>query len=241
LIASPPAWFAEAERVGNELRVLIEGEIRIAYAGNAPLYIRERFGSHALKSIIAISESNFERLAPPVLLKTFCAAMLLRYAVNRSAYRVLATKAGYRDPRIYKRSRAVGTEAIAVLTQNGSMVFANTGCLTGERAFCYLPIAGREVKPVWGLGRIVPARWAPDSSDTDGGLLKLWAGLIPIPGQTLTVPRDGRGPWHTSQMAEVKVKHGDPDDPGDWEQTTAAIHSLTTLNLGLTWNGPELD
>jgi hypothetical protein len=225
-----PQWQQEAERVGAELRGLILGEIESVYRGDVPLYIREQFGEPALSSIVAIAEANHERAAPTEDFEAFCAEMLLRYAVNRSAFRVLTAQTGYQDVEARKRTPAVGDESIAIMTRSGSMVFGSAGCLTMEQAFCYLPIAGRQVKPAYAVGQIVPGRRLGRHGD-DEAELKLYSGFIPIPGQRVAVPLDGERLWHTSPLVEVKLRHRDPFDPEEWEQTRSTIHSMSTLNL----------
>jgi hypothetical protein len=225
-----PKWQRDAERVGAELRGLILAEIESVYRGDVPRYIREQFGEHALESIVAIAEANHERAAPSEDFETFCAEMLLRYAVNRSAFRVLTAQTGYQDVEARKRTPASGDESIAIMTRSGSMVFGSAGCLTTERAFCYLPIAGRQVKPAYSRGQIVPARALAQRGD-DEARFRLYSGFIPIPGQQVAVPRDGDHLWHTSPLVEVKLRRGDPFDPEDWAQTRSTIYSMSTLNL----------
>jgi len=230
--SSPPVWEEEAERVGIELRRMIVEEIASDFDGDVGQYVLRKFGLRALESIFQIAETQLQRADPDEDDEpgAIIAALLLRYAVNRAAFRVVTEKAGYGDIDPDEDRPATGNESIAVMTRNGSMVFGSTGCLKMVRGFYYLPLDGRQIRPAYRTGLIVPA-WQTKNAEQHR-TLRFHQGFVPVPGQVVTVPGPGRHPWRTSQLIEVRLKEGTPDDPIDWQETQEAIHSMVTLNLG---------
>lgn len=221
-----PSWQIEAEQLGEQTRAAILREIKGSYSGSLPFYIHDKFGADALRAILAIAEENFQR-TPQGDFDSFSDEALLRYALNRTAFQIITDQRGYRA--VDREIEALGNESIAVLTRSGSMVFGSPGSLTTEGEIGYLPIAGREMRPTYGTGLLIPVQLI-EAPDAKGTIAIPNAGHIPVAGNILVI-RNVEGIESTSPVVEVKMKYG--DQARDTIPMRSMITSMRQLNKGL--------
>lgn len=197
------SWLLEAtEQLSGKAQDEILEEIN--KHPNDPLgmkhYVEEYYGRRAVEQmiIIANTEKRFDDSIKEDC-ETFLTRYLLEYAINRAVFREITETQCYSS--IIGQTEASGTVSIAMFTQNGSMVFADPDSFKDKGQIVYIPIYGREIDFVSGIGSILSTR-------IDCRMLTIseGRGLIPSIGDQLNIHGVPELRW-TSPLEEVKVKY----------------------------------